>query len=332
MISAYSQLTDAQRITDEAFISSVQQELINPLLKDLKKAVEGFTDMSFDERLLALIELNNHVADNGPTGDCLMVHHSLFGFTAYAGTKLGSVSEAHAGHMTVTHYEPLFTDEGASRTIPVGDVRRSVIWAFLHGYYAPSEDYGHIIRSSPDMSLVESLPLPYRVALVSLYVVENINATKEEAVQAIVGCGELHSHRFIATTNTNMSGIINSWTIHLRDVKPPQKLGEYLASCLRSWSEGMEEKQQHFADKYGFAYVSPLESTERRSSDSRSELAFAYVDRLIASGAKIGRGGDMSWEQVAAELVTKYGDKVRSYTGDGLRDCYRKRNQRRNQR
>ena len=332
MVSVYSQLTDAQRFTDEAFIESVQQRLMKPLLKDLENAIEGFCDMSFGERLVALIDLNNHVADNGPTGDSLRVHHSVLGFTAYAGTKLGDVSTARAGRMTVSHYESLFTDEGAFRTVSVGGERKSVTWAFLHGYYVPSEEYGHIIRSSPDTSFVESLPLPYRVALVSLYIAENINVTREEVVQAIVGCGDLRSHRFTASTRINADGRVNGWTVHVRDVKPPQKLGEYLASRLRAWSEDMEKDRQRVADEYGFEYVSPLEPKERRTSDSRSELAFAYIDSLVASGKGIGRGGDLSWEQVAAELTTKYGDKVRSYTGNGLRDCYRKRNQRRKQR
>lgn len=324
LISDLSQLTEAQKVSDDAFIASAMSECITPLQSALRQSVGGFDEMDYQSRVLSLIELNNEVVG----GDSLRFHAGSLSFCARSGGMLGTYKTLSANGRRVSFYEPWFVDEGSTSSNDNGQL--STTWAFLHGLCWPDDGHRYAVTTNQaDMSHVEALPLPYRVALVALYVAENVNVTREEATKAILGCDELHSHRFYAMLHQNSVGKFNTWEVHMRDTRPSRKLGEYVASRLRQWSEEKERYAQFMSEQYGFDYESPLAIPSRRASDSRSELAFAYVDALIERGVRIGRGGDKTWNDVAAELVSEYGSRVRSYTGDGLRDCYRKRNQRR---
>lgn len=305
--------TEAQRLKDEAFIEETRTSYVAPLLEELSEAIEGFEEMDYERRLAELVNLNEPYVG---MGDCLLVGRYPFRLPVYAGVSLGSKVWIRCGDFNVERYVPRFNSDIVA--LVHDDDLRGGVSGFLHNEH----------------DTFTSLPVSYRAALVAIYVEQNVicNFERDDAVRFVLGCGGLVPRRVAILPVNNSEGLTSGWLARIRDNKPPQSFGIELVSALRGtatayagmvWTlvkDSGETEIHRSTDRFDLA--------PKRSTNERTALAYAFVDSLYEQGIQIGRGHAMSWDDVAAQLRLKYGDRVRSYTGNNLRDGYRKFKQR----
>ena len=303
MASDNLQPTEAQLVKDEAFVEATRAAFVAPLVEELAAAVDGFEGMSLQDRFVAVLALNEpHVG----VGDSLM----LDVLPVYAGRELGNPRRAMASDgVVVERYVPRFSsDMSAALLAPAG-----------------MGDVGAFLQQERD--LYDELPVSYRAALLALYVRKSLLVEPHEATAFVLGCCDPTPRRFMAAHVRDGAGEVAGWLVRVRDNRPPQLFAIDLANRLRNAHDEVEALTWEVDEAFG---VRPYESlVNRRSSPAKTALAYAYVDALLASGVKVGRGGDLTWEQVAGKLSAKYGDRVHNYSGGDLRDGYRKYKQRR---
>ena len=289
------QLSESQALRDNAFLNRVKSDFLESLWDELKE-IDGYDGMTEEGKVAHIVKTNKPYFGKG---DSLP-----FGITAgghvnvYAGTQLGR--EWYLGNQVVCYYRPRF---------------------FCSNLGEHGEGYSKDMRSFlyDEHEKYESLPVAYKAALLCQYIYQNIVCEMRYITLFVIGHGKnLHPKRVEVDHVADEFGKRYCWALRIRDVRPSVEFGKNLASFLR-W-------EPNLYDTNGFK---GFETPAPRASDSRSELAYAYIAQLIADGVSIGRGGDMSWDDAAAKLVATYGNKVRSYTGNNLRDGFRKWNQRR---
>ena len=298
MASEFFRPTEGQLIRDRAFLGTVWRDLVVPLVEELSESIPGYATMPWQDRAVMVVELNEPFAEKG---DWLMLGE----MPVFAGCRLGEirtdfVQDAATGEIShkVERYVQRFSNDylGALHSV------RGSISYFING----------------ERETYDQLPVSYRVALVALYVLQNVNVAPDEASAFALGVDgvSFEPRRFTAFHTFDQEGRCSGWLVRLRDSKPPQRLAIKLASFLRDTADD-ESRSFDFEIHKG-----------KRRTNERSERAFEYVENLIRQGVVIGRGGSMTWDEVAGQLSKEYGDDVRAYTGDNLRDCYRKYKQR----
>ena len=318
--------TEAQRLTDEAFIEDTRLNYVTPLIEELSQAIDGFEGMDYEHRLFEVIRLNEPFVGKG---DSLMLGdlHGYLRMPVYSGQSLAAKPQKYVcGDSCIERYVPRFSsDMGGLGLI---NHERDGIGKFLQ----------------QERETYDSLPVSYRAALLVLYVQQNI-ATDfygTGATEFVLGCANLEPQRVARTQVANSDGLFAGWLVRIRDNKPPQSFAIELASSLRSHVKKFENSTvtiyvNKHPEPVATLSFDGFEKLGKRSTNKQTALAYAYIDTLRARGHKIGRGGDMTWGDVCRNvnelLFEKYGDEANTYAdGNSLRDGYRKYKQRQGER
>ena len=294
--------TEGQLIRDRSFLKDVWLNLVAPLVDELCEMILGYSTMPFEDRMVRVIELNEPYVDNG---DWLM----LGWMPVYAGCRLG---EMHTDFVQST------VTGAVSHRIEryVQRFSNDLIYTLRFGNGGISDFINR------ERETYERLPISYRVALVSLYIIQNVNVAPEEADAFALGIDRVsfEPRRVTAFHIRDNKGRCSGWLVRLRDSKPSQTFSIKLAQYLRNTVDEESPFMEFVTDK------------RKRAPDNKFDTALGYVEDLERQGIKIGRGGSMTWDEVAGQLTKKYGDGVRAYTGNNLRDSIRKHRQREGER
>ena len=324
--SDYSELTAAQRISDESFIRSVRDDLRPALINDLTQCIPKYDELRQNSSELSALSgcMRVLVAENEPfhdKGDRLLIKSKYISFYAYAGIEIMKPSIMLNKNGNIEYHHQCF------------DPQKGV-------YLAPGKYYGH----NPSRSLLKmflydelpdtwpkfaALPIAYKVAAICEYINENVVAIPEEITSFVLGLTDtFKTRRFIFRATQNVNGEDNGWVIRIRDLRPTQDFGKYIADAIKDyvWSVEEEERKtleyvERTGEKYGDyrSQLEPKEPQQRRAGSEETQTLVAFVDDLKSTGVSIGRGGDISWDKAAEQLSSAYGI---SRTGRNLRDSY----------
>lgn len=328
--SDYTELTNAQRISDESFIRSVRDDLRPALIDELRQCIPDYEELrqcgpKLNSQLVCMRSL---VDENEPfhdRGDRLLIESRVISFYAYAGIEIAKPSIMLMDDRNIEYHRQCF------------DTQRGV-------YMAPGDFHGHnpsrsllkmfLYDELPDMwPKFSTLPIAYKVAAICHYVNEYIVALPNEVTDFVLGLTEtLQSRRLIFKTTQDVDGTDNGWIIRIRDLRPSQEFGKFIADALKDYIWKVEEEERkalEYANNYGENYdkvygelrsqLKPKEPQQRRAGNEETQTLVAFIDDLKAKGISIGRGGDISWNEAAEKLSSAH--NVRR-TGRNLRDSY----------
>ena len=319
------ELTDAQRLVDSLLLESVQEDFVRPLVDELRTSIPGFDEMSYWERELAALKLNEPLFGKG---DFLQVRGKLF----YAGRKLGQDEVMTWGDVTVVQYQPRFSGPAPTKLhfdLETGEVKSDLELLFTE-----------------ERELFDSLPAPYRLALLYTYVESKVIANSDEIMRFVLGwsldTGELlETRRFSAEPAFGNTNVHRGWTVRIRDGKPGTKFSEALGRFLRGQSARhddsrladydpeVDRREAHWQESWA---VISFEDGHRgkpvrkpRETDPKVEYACRYIYALERKGAVIDgrKKGGIGFAQILADLQRDHADKIHHYEDpDSLRKVY----------
>ena len=333
MNSQYENLlpTPAQKLVDERFLEEIEESFVAPLATGLKMLVRGYEFMKRDDRWFHVLKLNEPLFGQGDFLD-------FNGMLVYSGKRLGNVCEMTWADMTVKQYRPRFLDLGSH-------LHRNEI-----GGGEQISDIEHFFRY--ERELYDDLHLSFKAALLFNYVKSKVIASPKDVLSFVLGCyletGEkLNTSRCAVQPVFGNDNLYRGWNILIRDAKPSarlmKELGEFIRndaceaptlvdvaeSDLFSGIENGSKQASPFSrmDYSSITFEDPSLSKKprkQRQPDPKTELACRYIYELEQQGVVIdGRKGGIGFAKIAADLVEKYGDKVRSYEPNTLSRVYR---------
>jgi len=339
LISYSDKPTGAQLIKDEAFVNSVRNELRPALLSELESRFVGFCKMHLAKKLNCLIEDNDKYTGKG---DSLPIEYGPVVFNAYSNVVLGGKPESsifttkvRQKNHRVKWRRPFFVNKVSNKTFSERDnwfysqIKESDLKRYLY------EDNFHSLYSGQSLPAYSTLPITFKVALLCRYMSEHIIATPS-AITAFVldDIDTIETFRYIFEPTEDASGMVNGWVIRIHDVRPSQAFGIQIAEQIKSFVEKTESDDEQFG--YSLApnlsnsglsthqlksQFEPKDKRRKRATPEETQEVIAFVDDLKAKGYVIGRGGNISWDEVAAKLAERTEGEI-NRTGKNLKDSY----------
>ena len=274
-LDCYDELTEAQRLRDEAFINAVRKKYVAPLVAELDAAVDGYSKMIPYDRFLALMRLNE---EHAPNGESLLLEFGYVGGgvdengVPYADASLTTRGLVFSGIQLNYHCEMRNGVPVYSKAIccphPIGT--DGDILSILDGY------------------AYDNLPLAFRVALIALYVRQNVFTTNANACCFAAGIrNDVELRRFFVDRIRTESGELLGWDVMLRDARPENDLMKSLGRMMRESANRNIETQR----------IAESEKAKSRKRRDTTETLIAFIDEVLPSrGMRVGRVG-ISWKK-----------------------------------
>ena len=271
----YDELTEAQRLKDEAFIDVARRKYVTPLVGELEKAIEGYSKMDAYDRFLALMRLNEKHA---PKGESLLLEFGYVGGGVdengvhYADAKLETRGLVFSGIQLGYRCEMQSGVPVYSKAI---NLKRP---------FGTDEDISSILNGG----VYSSLPLAFRVALVALYVLQNVFTTNADACRFAAGIkNNVELRRFFVDRIRTEDGELLGWDVLLRDARPENDLMKSLGKMMRDSAKSNVETQR----------IAEYEDAKSRKRRDTTETLIAFIEVVLPSrGMHVGRGG-ISWKK-----------------------------------
>lgn len=345
----YDELTKVQRKRDEAFIETVRKNLIAPTIAQLEKEAPGYSKMTDYDRFSMLMKMNDAHAPNGeylvmdlgwcdvepvePIGEGFELICAVF-----SGIEWQEEPDSASGIKIPKRYVPRFYNYGYG-------------FGFERNYTEPEEwlQVGRYLASSrrsadnpaeDDLRTLELFPIPYRIALIALYIRQNVLCAWKEACRFAAGFDEeLHpTRRFIQSIegfNGNTSELFG-WSITIRDTDPGNELALDAARIIRKVASEEREAYRSLVQDFGEEHAKELASrfmtiaennpfekkarSKRQTTEALEDFLFRYLPSKGLHVKRKGEGEHLKWSEAQRIFEMEYGEV---YAADSFRKrCY----------
>lgn len=285
----FDKLTEPQALRDEAFVSNVRREYVEPLLTELCNAVSGYEGMDDLGKFNALMRLNE---EHAPKGTHLMLDFGSFPkiYITEGGAFEEACAAVYSGDVALYNCGEV---NGTKRYVPLIENSRV-------GVNGRGAGVGYLIsRDGLPSPLYESLPLPFRVALIALYLRENVIVNYAESCRFAAGAlQELTCRRVLLGTHGSGHLARFGWQLNIRDNTPENQMFVEIARSLRSRTA---QEEAFFGGKSPFLAEHKQDEPRRRARNTSTELLIDFIERELPSrGLYVGRKGSgrrITWEQ-----------------------------------
>ena len=284
----FDRMTESQRMRDAAFLGRMWRRYVVPLAQELEEAVPGYGAMGAYEKFVALMRLNEeHAPDGTPLPLDLAVVE-------------GGIDEdgRHVAYANGRASGLVFS--GRSDQYEMEDRNGVAVYSarIAGGRPIGIDRGGKVDAASLDDS---TLPLPFRVALLALYVRQNVFVTTADSCRFAAGIVRNPELRrwFIDGIESDQRQLFG-WTVHIRDTTPTNELVIYLAQQMRRSAERAERAHRLYS---GARSVAELDqgAKRRRTRQQSTELLVWFIDEYLPSqGMHVGRTGSgehVSWKR-----------------------------------
>ncbi|WP_126513748.1 hypothetical protein [Slackia heliotrinireducens] len=274
-------------------------EFIKPLYDEITALNPDYATYTLADMFAYLVQLDNELMlddERETIGDELMLDFgNNMWANVHAGADLGSWEKIKTDKgLEAVYYAPRF----------VADLHHN-----RHPIF-PGYDRGNVaVFLAEEREAYEALPVPYKVALLSLYVAQNIVTSLEWATHRVAACGKyLKSSgrlspgaRVTARYWLGGDGRYKGWELRIRDTKPPKEWFIDLSRYLRENTTAID-------DCYGENAMTnkPAKEKKPRSNQGRTDTLVAFVhDILPARGKRPGKDG-YTWEMARNDFWDEY--------------------------
>ena len=294
----YDELTEPQQVRDSAIVEQIRAAYIEPLLAEINEAIPDYANLDDWGKFLALMRLNEEVALKG---DCLMLD---FGWCsndgrAYAAVYSGDTRPCICNEFEgVKVYTPLYRDSvmGTGEQGHLHNIGYLLNSPNMRKEYSPLHDFY-------DESVYHGLPLPFRVALLALYLRQNVLVRHMDACRYVAGMdSQIDCKRFMIEEARSERFQNYGWILRIRDTMPSNDMMKALARVMR-WSTKSNAELLGPTNVDGSLLYAEYEPNkrQRRTHNKSTELLIDFVEREIPSrGFHVGRKGSgepLSWDK-----------------------------------
>lgn len=309
----YRRLSEDQLLRDNAIINAITEDFVKPIHEELRKTIEGYEGMHDRDKYLSLMRLNEQHA---PKGNWLMVDfgyvgrgHDINGIESALPARCGMYDGTEAAHSYIDI-------EGVRVFKPAIDIGEDF---FTSPYYMGEEYY-------------QSLPVCFRIALISNLICRNILTTQINACRYVAGMDDtLEPSRYILHKEQSLMpthfGQYYGWSIQVRDTTPEDKMMLQIASQIRNAAAYDIEyglPASDYTQQQGHQAIPLYAEKGQRKPRESTRLLVSFIDEhLPQMGYRVTRSGDgerIRWHE-AWKLFSK--DYPNRYaTEKSFRDSY----------
>lgn len=284
MVNDFFVPTESQAERDESLIKHVRETLVMPLLEEIGQRIPSYMEMSELERFKALMRINSEYAYMGPSLPLRLGWAADFGTmkSAVFSNKNELYLYKDIGGAVV--YEPLIVDSEAGNDELYSNA------AYLLDYEAADEN-------SFVNTVYKTLPIPFKIALVALYVRQHVITTYEESCRFAAGWSD--APRFARIMYKSIGAAAEQrfgWHVFFRDAMPQNAMGEEVARVLRQRAAVDTKSFPGWIDEGGqliplFDGYDPTAKQKRDSRESTKLLKDFFTRILPSRGYYVGRSG-----------------------------------------
>lgn len=280
----YAVLTESQFNRDSAFLDAVAKHLISPLLADLVDAIPGYLQLSEWDRFVSLMRINQDYFQNGNAlcldfGYCEEQQKEMRGWVfPHIPLFVGDVCSD-----SVVSFHPLFQESQAG-----------MFDTFEHS----GKTIENIERLSSDFhTCFDELPLPYRIAVISLLIRQNIIMKREDSCRVAAAWDTqakiLRQHiRPLLSENMQRFG----WSVLIRDTVPENNMGKDIVRRIKTWVAADLSMHPTYLDATNgetptYAEHEPDKPQTRANRQTTNNLRDFFMRYLPNEGLYVGRSG-----------------------------------------
>lgn len=279
----FVELTEPQQVRDSAIVEQIRAAYIEPLLTEINEAIPDYANLDDWGKFLALMRLNEEVALKG---DCLMLD---FGWCSNEGRAYGAVysgdtrPHAYQEYEGTKVYTPFYLDSDMGI-----------------GSSALLNNVGYLLDPEVDDGSVYSrLPLPFKVAVLALYLRQNVLVTLMDSCRLAAGMTtEISCKRWLLGRAQSEKLQNYGWILRIRDTMPSNEMVKALAHLMR-WNR--RTAIELFGPTHADGTLLYADEKQKRSPNKSTELLIDFVERDIPSrGLHVGRKGSgepLSWDK-----------------------------------
>ena len=277
------------RLRNEHFLEKATEKYVKPLYESILIKNPGFDKYDYHDRFLYLVKVNNELIESDAAlGDSLMLDFGPSWCMVFSGKMLGNAIKRKTEELgTVKFY--------AERFVSNVHRNRSVVDSLA--------DWGNVgAFLEHEHNTYADLAIPYQVALISLYLTQNLPIFPEDATRYVVTGGEYGTENLISGISyqywIDEDNRFHGWDIRLDDAKPKKDFMTELARDLRENSFILDSC-------YGEGEMVAEHKVSHRANQTRTDDLVYFVGTYLPSrGVTPGKG--FSWEKTRQAFFKEY--------------------------